>query len=85
MEELSPTSTKTTCMCKVRIKDWSFLAHGHSLWHYIIVRERAKVFLEVLHFYNSEAKRLPVLMVLAHRAMVFKKLYEQGLKNHAYV
>ena len=49
--------------------------------------KRAKVFIEVLHFYNSEAKRL-LLMLLAvrpHRAMVFKKLYEQGLKNHGHV
>ena len=50
----------------------------------ILLSERAKVFLEVLHFYNSEVKRL-LLMVLAHRAMIFKKLYEQGLKNHAHV
>ena len=30
----------------------------------IILSERAKVFIEVLHFYNSEAKRL-LMMVLA--------------------
>ena len=50
----------------------------------ILLSERAKVFIEVLNFYNSEAKRL-LLMMLAIRPMVFKKLYEQGLKNHAHV
>ena len=50
----------------------------------ILLSERAKVFIEVLHFYNSEAKRL-LLMVLAVRPMVFKKLHEQGLINHANV
>ena len=53
----------------------------------ILLSERAKVFLEVLHFYNSDAKRL-LLMVLAVRPIgpwFLKKLYEQGLKNHAHV
>ena len=68
-----------------------FIAHYSIFFKYysciILLSEGAKVFIEVLHFYNSEAKRL-LLMVLAVRpirAMAFKKLYEQGLKNHAHV
>ena len=49
----------------------------------ILLSERAKIFLEVLHFYNSEAK--DVVSRKTHRAMVFKKLHEQGFKNHAHV
>ena len=34
------------------------IAYGILFLHYIVVRE-SKSILEVLHFYNSEAKRLP--------------------------
>ena len=48
MEELSPASSKARCMCKVRIKDWSFLlmviAYDILFLHYIVVRESKSIF-----------------------------------------
>ena len=77
MEELSPTSTKTTFMCKVKIEREE----------YIVVRESKSIFRGAA-FLQFRGQKIAADGVSrqAHRQASghgIKKLYEQGLKNHA--